>query len=119
MNAFGVGGVRLLEARAAIQEGQGRGRGVRPSKGRQGRQEDTEEHEELQEEYVSEDARYKTDEEREREYERWVGRGGLVVLDMPGYGKASREDWGTEILKYLQNRKQYVLPFVSPILTTA
>ena len=32
----------------------------------------------------------------------------LVVLDMPGYGKGSREDWGTEITKYLTGRKQCV-----------
>jgi len=48
----------------------------------------------------------RTEEEREREHERWVGRGGLVVLDMPGYGKASREEWGKEIVKYLTARKQ-------------
>lgn len=41
-----------------------------------------------------------------REVEKWVGRGGLVVLDMPGYGKASREEWGREIVKYLVGRKQ-------------
>jgi len=28
------------------------------------------------------------------------------VLDMPGYGKASREEWGREIVKYLVGRKQ-------------
>ena len=33
--------------------------------------------------------------------------GRLAVLDMPGYGKGSREDWGTEIMKYLVGRKQY------------
>lgn len=44
----------------------------------------------------------------EGERERWIGRGGLVVLDMPGYGKASREEWGKEIMKYLNGRKQYV-----------
>lgn len=38
--------------------------------------------------------------------ERWVGRGALVVLDMPGYGRASREEWGTEIVKYLCGRRQ-------------
>ena len=37
---------------------------------------------------------------------KWVGRGGLVVLDMPGYGKASKQEWGQEILKYLKGRKQ-------------
>jgi len=41
-----------------------------------------------------------------KEVERWIGRGGLVVLDMPGYGKASREAWGREIVKYLVGRKQ-------------
>lgn len=33
--------------------------------------------------------------------------GKLAVLDMPGYGKGSREEWGPEIMKYLVGRKQY------------
>lgn len=33
--------------------------------------------------------------------------GKLVVLDMPGYGKGSREEWGPEIMKYLVGRRQY------------
>ena len=33
--------------------------------------------------------------------------GKLMVLDMPGYGKGSREEWGKEIEKYLVGRKQY------------
>ena len=33
--------------------------------------------------------------------------GRLAVLDMPGYGKGSREEWGSEIMKYLVERKQY------------
>jgi len=36
----------------------------------------------------------------------------LTVLDMPGYGHASRDDWGQEILKYLQRRKQLRRLFV-------
>lgn len=36
------------------------------------------------------------------------GESKIVLLDMPGYGKASRREWGVEIMKYLQNRKQYV-----------
>ena len=32
--------------------------------------------------------------------------GRLAVLDMPGYGKGSREEWGPEIMKYLIGRKQ-------------
>lgn len=41
--------------------------------------------------------------------EKWksLGRGGVVVVDMPGYGKGSREEWGKEILKYVEGRKQY------------
>lgn len=35
------------------------------------------------------------------------GESKIVLLDMPGYGKASREEWGTEIMKYLKERKQY------------
>jgi GTP-binding protein len=37
------------------------------------------------------------------------GRGNearVVVLDMPGYGKGSREEWGREILKYLVGRRE-------------
>lgn len=43
-----------------------------------------------------------------KETEKWkmLGRGGVVAVDMPGYGKGSREVWGKEILKYLENRKQ-------------
>ena len=32
--------------------------------------------------------------------------GKVVLLDMPGYGKGSREEWGEEIMKYLVGRKQ-------------
>ena len=35
--------------------------------------------------------------------------GKLAVLDMPGYGKGSREEWGAEIMKYLVGRKQYAM----------
>lgn len=34
------------------------------------------------------------------------GHSRIVLLDMPGYGKASRAQWGLEIMKYLQRRKQ-------------
>lgn len=60
--------------------------------------------------------------------ERWkrMGRGGVVVVDMPGYGAASREEWGMEIMKYLEGRKQYVLPpsiqylcFTAPLVSIA
>lgn len=33
-------------------------------------------------------------------------KGGLVILDMPGYGHGSRAEWGQEIVKYLRGRKQ-------------
>ena len=35
-----------------------------------------------------------------------IGRGGLVVVDCPGYGFGSRESWGTEVMKYLRGRRQ-------------
>ena len=35
-----------------------------------------------------------------------LGREAVVVVDMPGYGKASREEWGREIMKYLSGRRQ-------------
>ncbi|KAL2009746.1 hypothetical protein VTN00DRAFT_5553 [Thermoascus crustaceus] len=34
------------------------------------------------------------------------GESKIVLLDMPGYGKASRAEWGVEIMKYLQGRRQ-------------
>ena len=39
-------------------------------------------------------------------------QGGLVVVDMPGYGGGSREVWGQEALKYLERRKQLRRTFV-------
>lgn len=32
-------------------------------------------------------------------------RHSLILMDMPGYGQNSREDWGKEILKYLNRRE--------------
>ena len=34
------------------------------------------------------------------------GKNRLVVLDMPGYGKGGRAEWGTQIMKYLEKRTQ-------------
>lgn len=42
------------------------------------------------------------------EMRNFIGKGGLVVVDPPGYGHGSREKWGEEVVKYLQMRKQYV-----------
>ena len=39
-------------------------------------------------------------------------RGGIVVVDMPGYGFGSTAAWGKEILKYLEQRKQLRRIFV-------
>lgn len=36
----------------------------------------------------------------------------LVVLDMPGYGHGGRSEWGKEIIKYLEKRKQLKRAFV-------
>lgn len=36
----------------------------------------------------------------------------LVVLDMPGYGAGGRAEWGKEIIKYLERRKQLKRAFV-------
>ncbi|KAI9825405.1 MAG: GTP-binding protein [Thelocarpon impressellum] len=35
-----------------------------------------------------------------------VAGGKLVVLDMPGYGKGGRAEWGVEVVKYLKGRRQ-------------
>ena len=49
--------------------------------------------------------------EKEGAWKRF-GRGGVVVVDMPGYGGGSREEWGKEALKYLTQRKQLRRTFV-------
>ncbi|KAG9247270.1 P-loop containing nucleoside triphosphate hydrolase protein [Calycina marina] len=40
------------------------------------------------------------------------GKNRLVVLDMPGYGKGGRAEWGTQVLKYLGKRKQMKRAFL-------
>ncbi|KAF2635440.1 P-loop containing nucleoside triphosphate hydrolase protein [Massarina eburnea CBS 473.64] len=45
-------------------------------------------------------------------YEKISGTGGLTIVDMPGYGSGSLFEWGTEIMKYLQSRKQLRRVFV-------
>jgi GTP-binding protein len=40
------------------------------------------------------------------------GKNRLVVLDMPGYGKGGRAEWGTQILKYLGQRKELKRAFL-------
>lgn len=42
----------------------------------------------------------------EARWKRWSSQNSLLVVDMPGYGSGSREEWGKEIMKYLLNRKQ-------------
>jgi GTP-binding protein len=41
-----------------------------------------------------------------------TGHGGLVIVDMPGYGDGSLASWGMEIMKYIQSRKQLRRVFV-------
>lgn len=41
-----------------------------------------------------------------------IGRSGLVIVDMPGYGEGSLSSWGVEIMKYIQSRKQLRRVFV-------
>ena len=43
-----------------------------------------------------------------------INGGKMMLIDMPGYGHASREDWGTQIMKYLTTRKQCALPAAAP-----
>ena len=45
--------------------------------------------------------------------------GRLTVLDMPGYGHGSREEWGSEIVKYLVGRKEYGAGVISVCLMIA
>jgi GTP-binding protein len=43
---------------------------------------------------------------KDTETRNFIGNGGLVVVDCPGYGYASQDEWGNEVVKYLQGRKQ-------------
>jgi GTP-binding protein len=45
-------------------------------------------------------------------HDKIVGMRGLVVVDMPGYGEGSLAEWGAEIMKYVQGRKQLRRVFV-------
>ncbi|PGG98034.1 ribosome biogenesis GTP-binding protein YsxC [Blastomyces parvus] len=40
------------------------------------------------------------------------GEAKVVVVDTPGYGKGSTEEWGAEIIKYLTQRKQLRRAFI-------
>ena len=40
------------------------------------------------------------------------GDARIILLDMPGYGSASRTEWGREIMKYLKGRRQLRRVFV-------
>lgn len=42
----------------------------------------------------------------------WVGKGGLILIDLQGYGFNSQEKWGQEIMKLLTKRKQLRRAFV-------
>lgn len=37
---------------------------------------------------------------------------GMTIVDMPGYGEGSLAEWGVEIMKYIQSRKQLRRVFV-------
>ena len=40
------------------------------------------------------------------------GGARLVVMDMPGYGKGGREEWGVQIMKYVEKRRELKRVFV-------
>jgi GTP-binding protein EngB required for normal cell division len=78
MNAFGIGGASVGGARRVAKAG------------------------------MSLEMMAEGDLKKGSEMRNFIGRGGLVVVDPPGYGHGSREEWGKEVVKYLQGRKQYV-----------
>jgi GTP-binding protein len=41
-----------------------------------------------------------------------IGKGGLVVVDCPGYGFGSRDEWGEVVTRYLQKRQQLVRAYM-------
>jgi GTP-binding protein len=41
-----------------------------------------------------------------------IGQGGLVVVDCPGYGFGSKEEWGGAVLRYLEKREQLARAFL-------
>lgn len=46
------------------------------------------------------------------------GEAKVVLVDTPGYGKGSHEEWGEVIMKYLTKRRQCVIPLRMPIKYT-
>lgn len=45
-------------------------------------------------------------------FDRIVGIGGVLIVDLPGYGEGSLNEWGEEIMKYFAGRKQLRRVFV-------
>ncbi|KAF2675715.1 GTP-binding protein engB, partial [Lentithecium fluviatile CBS 122367] len=45
-------------------------------------------------------------------HDKIIGTGGLTIVDMPGYGEGSLSEWGLEIMKYVQERKQLRRVFI-------
>ncbi|KAF2021052.1 P-loop containing nucleoside triphosphate hydrolase protein [Aaosphaeria arxii CBS 175.79] len=45
-------------------------------------------------------------------HDRIIGIGGVLIVDLPGYGEGSLSEWGTEIMKYFTKRKQLRRVFV-------
>jgi GTP-binding protein len=45
-------------------------------------------------------------------FDKIVGIGGVLFVDLPGYGEGSLSSWGPEIMKYLLHRKQLRRVFV-------
>ena len=41
-----------------------------------------------------------------------TGKNRLVILDMPGYGKGGRAEWGIQVMKYLSKRKELKRAFL-------
>jgi GTP-binding protein len=49
---------------------------------------------------------------RSTEVRNIIGQGGLVVVDCPGYGYGSRDEWGEVVIRYLQKREQLVRAYL-------
>ena len=54
----------------------------------------------------------KKDVKRGSEVRNVIGKDGLAVVDCPGYGFGSRDEWGEVVVRYLQKREQLVRAYL-------
>lgn len=91
LNFYGVGGA------AEVGEGGGKRRVVKKG---------------MSLELLRGEGKVKGDLKKGSEVRNVIGKGGLVVVDCPGYGFGSRDEWGEVVMRYLQKREQLARAFL-------